>query len=82
MTTSHVLLALEPADWEAVVDMRSRGRAARLVELRAHAASTNTEQSLCGVPVVIAEPATVWSGWLEDEWVPITRCPTCTAAVN
>lgn len=74
------LLVLEPTDWNAVVEWRERG--GDEPELHAHAALPGAVESLCGIPVVVAQPVTKWSGWLEDEWGPLTRCPTCKAAVG
>lgn len=74
-------LALEPPDWDAVVELRRRGSGG-LTPLHAHAAATDADESLCGLRVVVAEPRTLWTGWLEDEWGPIVRCPTCDAAAR
>lgn len=78
---SHYLLALEPAQWEAVLEMRRRPSEPP-TELYAHAAESDAAESLCGLPVIIAEPVTRWSGWLEDEWGPLRRCPTCDGAAR
>jgi hypothetical protein len=74
------MLALEPAEWDAVAEWRKRG--GDDPALHAHAASAGAVEALCGVPIVIAQPATRWSGWLDDESDPLTRCVTCEAAVG
>jgi hypothetical protein len=76
------MFALEPADWNAVVELRKAGPSARPVVLRAHAALPSADEALCGVPVIVPKPTTRWSGWLDDEWGPIDRCPVGAAAVT
>ena len=73
-------LALPPSDWDAVVELRKEGD--RLVKLHAHAAALGADESLCGIRIVVAEPRTRWSRWLDDEWGPIVRCPACDAAAR
>jgi hypothetical protein len=78
---TRYLLALEPAHWDAVLEMR-RHPSRPPTELHAHAADVGATKSLCGVPVIIADPTTRWSGWLEDEWGPLRRCGTCETAAS
>jgi hypothetical protein len=74
----RLLLAVAPAAWTELVALRQQGT---LAVLNGHAAWSGEAEALCGIDVVTATPETDWgSGWLDDEWGPLERCPECVVA--